>query len=191
MTFEEIREILEEKSDKYEVLPQEGYGLVEFRTDYFDRNILTEFDFDGTPEGFVKEFVKAAQNYDIDTQEARDIFLDIAKALKRGVTGSPLLTEFGAAFIQKPLDEGLTKSEVLDLFDMLKGVSAIPFEVQSEDAVAMGFVNRTDAEMMDYDLKPLEVFVREIISDTANENETGQYEFHYDGSNVVDVYIGY
>ena len=99
--------------------------------------------------------------------------------------------EFGAAFIQKPLDEGLTKSEVSDLFDMLKGVSAIPFEVQSENAVAMGFVNRTDAELMEYDMRPLEAFVREILSDTAKENETGRYEFPYDGVGIIDVYIGY
>lgn len=214
MSFKEIKEILEKKGVKYEIRPKEGYGLVEFRTDTADQDIPTEFDFDGTPEGFVKEFAERAENYDVDTevefysgmrgkqgvpesirelindcQEAKDTLLDIAKALKKD--DAELVTEFGAAFIQKPLDEGLTKSEVSDLFDMLKGVSAIPFEVQSENAVAMGFINRTDAELMDYDIKPLEAFVREIISDTVNENETGQYEFHYDGAGIIDVYIGY
>ena len=99
--------------------------------------------------------------------------------------------EFGAAFIQKPLDEGLTKSETMDLFDMLKGVQVIPLEVQSENATAMGFVNLTDAELMDYDLKPLEAFVREIISDVDKETNDGHYKFHSDGSGIIDVYIGY
>ena len=100
---------------------------------------------------------------------------------------------FGAAFIQKPLDEGLTKSETMDLFDMLNGVRAIPLEVQSENATAMGFVNLTDAELMDYDLKPLEAFVKEIISDTNNENIDGRYEFysHKAEIEIIDVYIGY
>ncbi len=214
MTFKEIKEILEEKGVKYEIRSKKGYGLVEFWTDTAGQDIPTEFDFDGTPEGFIKEFVERAENYDVDNevelyanmrgkqgvpetirgliddcQEAKDTLLDIAKALKKNDT--ELVTKFGAAFIQKPLDEGLTKSEVSDLFDILKDASAIPFEVQSENVVAMGFVNRTDAELMDYDFKPLEAFVREIISDTVNENETGQYEFHYDGSGIVDVYIGY
>lgn len=99
--------------------------------------------------------------------------------------------KFGAAFIQKPLDEGLSKSDVSDLFDMLKGVHAIPIEIQGNNTVAMGFVNLTDAELMDYDLKPLKAFVGEIISDTEKENEMGQYIFHFDGAGEIDVYIGY
>ncbi len=99
--------------------------------------------------------------------------------------------EFGAAFIQKPLDEGLTKSEAISLFDVVKGITAIPIEVQSENAVAMGFVNLTDAALMNYNFNPLIAFVREIISDVTNENETGQYEFHFDGAGIIDIYIGY
>ncbi len=99
--------------------------------------------------------------------------------------------EFGAAFIPKSLDEGLTKEEITDLFDMLKGVHAIPMEVQSEGSVAMGFVNCTDAELMDYDLQPLAAFVREILEDPSKESENGEYEFPFDGAGMIDVYIGY
>ena len=102
-----------------------------------------------------------------------------------------LLAEFGAAFIQKPLDEGLERNEVLDLFDMLKGVSGIPMEVQSENTVAMGFVNRTDAKLMNYDMRKLEEFVRNIISDVENENSSECYEFDFPGVGIIDVYIGY
>jgi len=96
--------------------------------------------------------------------------------------------EFGATFIRKPLGEGLTKEEITDLFDMLSGIHAIPMEVQSEGSVAMGFVNLTDAELMDYDLQPLAAFVREIIEDTSKETE-GEYEFPFDGAGMIDVYI--
>ncbi len=111
MTFKEIKEILEEKNVKYEIRPKEGYGLVEFWTDTAGQDIPTEFDFDGTPDGFVKKFVECAENYDVDEevelfagmrgkqgvpdtirellddcQEAKDTLLDIAKALKDGNT---------------------------------------------------------------------------------------------------------
>ena len=113
MTFNEIKEILEEKGVKYEIRPKEGYGLVEFWTDTAGQDIPTEFDFDGTPDGFVKEFVERAENYDVDEevelfvgmrgkqgvpdtireliddcQEAKNTLLDIAKALKDGNTKS-------------------------------------------------------------------------------------------------------
>lgn len=106
-SFKKIKEILEEKGVKYEIRPKEGYGLVEFWTDTAGQDIPTEFDFDGTPEGFVKEFVERAENYDVDEevelyadmrgkqgvpdtireliddcQEAKNTLLDIAKALK-------------------------------------------------------------------------------------------------------------
>lgn len=109
MTFKKIEEILEEKGVKYEIRPKEGYGLVEFWTDTAGHDIITEFDFNGTPKGFVKEFVERAENYDVDEevelfvgmrgkrgipdtvrellddcQEAKDTLLDIAKALKDG-----------------------------------------------------------------------------------------------------------
>lgn len=99
--------------------------------------------------------------------------------------------EFGAAFIQKPLDEGLQRNEILDLFDMMKGVSAIPMEVQAENTIAMGFVNRTDAELMGFDLRQLEEFVRNIISDVENEDSSKYYKYSANGVGIIDIYIGY
>jgi len=59
--------------------------------------------------------------------------------------------EFGVALKQKPLDEGLTKYEINSLFNMLKGVDAIPIEIQGENASAMGFINLADAEFLNYE----------------------------------------
>ena len=104
-----------------------------------------------------------------------------------------MLQKFGVALIQKQLDEGLSKAEVTDLYDMLKGVSAIPFEVQSENAVAMGFVNLVDAALMNYDLKPLTEFIREIISDTAKKRgmEARDFRMRLHGVGDIDIYIGH
>lgn len=99
--------------------------------------------------------------------------------------------EFSAAFIQKPLDEGLSEKEIIMLFKSLSGTHAIPMEIQAENAVAMGFVNLTDAEFMNYDLRKLEEFVKEIISDVEKENYVGWYEFPVEGVGVLNVFIGY
>ena len=68
MDFETIEEILKEKNVKYKIRPEEGYGLVEFWTDAAGQDIVAEFEFDGTPEGFVKKFAEYADNYDVDDQ---------------------------------------------------------------------------------------------------------------------------
>lgn len=86
------------------------YGLVEFWTDTAGQDIPTEIEFDGTAEDFVKEFCKAAENYDVDEkvalyvnmrgkngvpdtvrellddcQEAKDTLMEIAEKLKEAV----------------------------------------------------------------------------------------------------------
>ena len=86
------------------------YGIVEFWTDASGQDIPTEFNFDGSPEDFVKEFSDAAENYDVDDevelyvdyrgksgvpntvreilddcQEAKDILMEIAKKLQKAL----------------------------------------------------------------------------------------------------------
>ena len=55
--------------------------LVEFWTDTAGQDIPVEFEFDGTPEGFVKEFTQYAESYDVDEQV--EIYADMRG--KRGV----------------------------------------------------------------------------------------------------------
>lgn len=84
--------------------------------------------------------------------------------------------EYNIALLEKPLDEGLSKSEVMDLFDMLSGAHAIPIEIQGENSAAMGFINLTDAEFMDYKYDELERVVKEILNDMNKENPDCEYE---------------
>jgi hypothetical protein len=84
--------------------------------------------------------------------------------------------EYNIALLEKPLDEGLSKSEVMNLFDMLSGVNAIPIEIQGEHSTAMGFINLTDAEFMNYDYTKLEDFVKSVLNDMNNENDNCEYE---------------
>ena len=102
--------------------------------------------------------------------------------------------EFGVALKQKPLDEGLTKSEINDLFDMLKGVNAIPVEIQGENASAMGFINLTDAEFLDYKYdndSELGSFIKNILDDVNNENDNNEYKMDVPDVGIIDIYLGY
>ena len=102
-------------------------------------------------------------------------------------------TGYGVALIQMPLEEGLTRSEVTDLFDMLSGVTAIPVEFQGENAVAAGFINLTDAELLDHEYSQeseLGKYIRGILDDVDKEVPDGGYVFNCNG-NEISIYMSY
>ena len=84
MTFEEIRVRVEGEDAKCVIKPEEKYGLVEFWTETAGQDIITEFEFDGTPEGFVREFCDYAETYDVDEQ----VGLFVGDRGKRGIPDS-------------------------------------------------------------------------------------------------------
>lgn len=84
--MERIKKVLDELNVKYEINEETddctASALVEFWTDTAGQDIPVEFDFDGTPEDFVKQFTKRAENYDVD--EEVEIYVDM-----RGKNGVP------------------------------------------------------------------------------------------------------
>lgn len=84
---------------------------------------------------------------------------------------------YSFALIEKPHDEGLTRSEVCDLYDMLDGVEVIPVDIQAEYSAAMGFVSVEAAEALDYDLEKVKTYIRSILEDMEKENDECEYEF--------------
>lgn len=84
--MERIEEVLESMDIKYLYHKNEDgkdwYGLVEFWTDHSGQDIPTEFDYDGTAEDFVKQFIESAENYDVDEQV--EIYVPM-----RGTRGCP------------------------------------------------------------------------------------------------------
>lgn len=91
-----------------------------------------------------------------------------------------------AAFVQKPLDEGITVAEITELVGRLECEQVIPIEVQANSSCAIGFISLDAAEELDYDYDNLIRNVSEVIEDMDNETEYGNYDF--DG---FPVYIGY
>lgn len=86
-------------------------------------------------------------------------------------------SEFNIVLKEKQLDEGLNIEEICDMYDLLSGTEAIPVEFQGEYSTAMGFINRLDAEFMDYDYSGLRGFVIDILNNIENETSNGEYIF--------------
>jgi len=110
--WEEIYNVLDNMNIKYDTnyCGSETEALIEFWTDTAGQDIPTEFDYDGTPEDFVKQFTEKAENYDVDEevelfvnmrgkggvpntvkellddcQEAKDTLMEIAEKLQKAI----------------------------------------------------------------------------------------------------------
>lgn len=90
------------------------------------------------------------------------------------------LTSFDIVLVQKPLDTGMTKEDVIDLFDALNTDEAFNIEIQDENSVAMGFITTKAAEKLNYDYEAsgLNAFIKNILSDMNNESDDCTYQFN-------------
>ncbi len=111
--MERIRKALDDLDLHYKIDEQSNTVLIEFWTDTAGQDVPVEMDFDGTPEGFVKEFKKRAEEYDPfeefeiyhamlgkrgvpdsaytllrDCQEAKATLIKIAGKLKQAISDS-------------------------------------------------------------------------------------------------------
>ena len=89
---------------------------------------------------------------------------------------------FEVALIEKPGCEGLTKSEVMDLYDMLSQSEAFPVEIGdvNGNSAAMGFITPQAAEELDYMYgqdSELGEFISSILDDMHNESDDCIYSF--------------
>ena len=76
---------------------------------------------------------------------------------------------------------GLTRNDVIDLFDMLNNEMVYPIELEAREheSVAMGFISPKAAESLDYDYEKsgLHDFIASILDDMNNEFDTCEYQF--------------
>lgn len=86
---------------------------------------------------------------------------------------------FGITLIEKPNVDGLTKAEVMEMYDQMDGDEAYPLEINGSESSAMGFITPEAAEILNYDYQEsgLNDFVAAILDDMNNESEDGTYEF--------------
>ena len=115
--WEEIYDVLDNMNVRYDTnyCGSETEAIIEFWTDTAKQDIPTEFDYDGTPEDFVKQFTERANSYDVDEevelfvgmrgeggvpdtvrellddcQEAKDTLMEIADKLQKAIAQNVL-----------------------------------------------------------------------------------------------------
>ena len=87
-----------------------------------------------------------------------------------------MYTNYNVVLIEKALDEGMTKSEIFDLLDLVSGEEYNPIEIEGNNSVAMGFIDHEMDELIDFDHTQIKNFVREILNDMELENDDCSYE---------------
>ena len=87
---------------------------------------------------------------------------------------------YGLVLREKYCTDGITKTDVMDMFDMLDGTEAYPIELSAyaQESSAMGFITPKAAEMVNYDYEEsgLRNFIASILDDMCAENENCEYE---------------
>ena len=99
------------------------------------------------------------------------------------------MKKYDVALIQKDGESGLTKAEVVALFDAINTDEVFPLEILAKDheCSAMGFISAQAAdELFDYDYAALSDFVAEILDDVEKETASCEYEL-----NGARIFLGY
>lgn len=113
-------------------------------------------------------------NLDLSKVEIRDNKIVIRDGEKAQTSHT-----FGITLVEKYNVDGLTKAEVMEMYDQMDGDEAYPLEISGCETSAMGFITPEAAEILDYDYEDsgLNDFVAVILDDMNNESEDGTYEF--------------
>lgn len=97
-------------------------------------------------------------------------------------------TDYDVVLKEKPLDCGLTRTEVCDMFDMLAETECIPLDIQSEGSAAMGFIGIDCSERIGYDFSNLERMISDVLDDMENETPGCEYSLPAEEGEVT-VYL--
>ena len=118
--------------------------------------------------------VAPAFNIDLSKVEIRDDKIVIRDGEKTQTSQT-----FEITLIEKPNVDGLTKAEVMEMYDQMNGDEAYPLEITGCETSAMGFITLEAAKILDYDYEDsgLKDFVSVILGNVNNEPEDGTYEF--------------
>lgn len=89
--------------------------------------------------------------------------------------------KFGIALKEKPFTEGLLRSEIMDLYDMLGGEEVYPIELEArmQECSAMGFIAVDAARACDFDYEAsgLHDFVSVLLDEGNRESEDSVCQF--------------
>ena len=92
---------------------------------------------------------------------------------------------------ETPLEDGLTKQDILDIYDKMNEPEVLFCEISGAFSIAIGMIALSVAEELDYtydDDSELGHFISNILYDMRNESSNGEYNFEYDGTSY-SVYL--
>lgn len=89
--------------------------------------------------------------------------------------------KYGIVLKEKSFVDGLNRTDLLELFDMIKGEEVYPVEFMAytHESSAMGFITPEAAEALDYDYETSGIadFIATILDDIGNESTDCTYSF--------------
>jgi len=89
--------------------------------------------------------------------------------------------KYGVVLKEKYGVDGLTKDDVVEMFDKLSDDEAFPIELSAREheSSAMGFITDAAANVLDYDYERsgFHDFIALILDDMNNESKDGTYKF--------------
>lgn len=101
---------------------------------------------------------------------------------------------FDVALLEKPLDEGLKKDEIILLYEFLENANhsgnteVLPIEVagNSGQSIAIGFITMEAADGMEYnfDKSGLVNFIAEVLGDEGKKKEMSSSSYKQDGTEL-------
>ncbi len=94
----------------------------------------------------------------------------------------PMIPYYDVALIEKPGAEGLSRNDVIDVFDILDDVEGFPVEIGdiNGNSSAMGFITPKAAEKLQYEYdqnSEFGQFISSILDDMNKESDDGTYKF--------------
>ena len=95
------------------------------------------------------------------------------------------LPNFDVVLLEKPMDSGLSKSELLAMYAYIPGNEEhLMLEIEGHSSTAMGFIKESVADtVFQYDYTELNRFVASILNDMNNERADHTYQ--YKGINIL------
>lgn len=89
--------------------------------------------------------------------------------------------EFALVLHEKPICDGMTRTEAIDLIDMLGDHEFLPIEIEAKfhESIAVGFITMEFADKLnfDYEVSNLNAFIANILNDMDNEHDGCIYTF--------------
>lgn len=84
--------------------------------------------------------------------------------------------KYDVVLMERPHDDGLTKTEIFNLLEKTNG-SVIPLDIVGDYSSAMGFITLDAADQLNYDFDAISEYVKGIINDMENESDDCTYTF--------------